>query len=219
MRTENEIIRWQLVQNFAGNFEFAITVKKRRAPQKRTRISFACAGSSYVLQISRTESSTPIRNCRQRTHRPAYRSGGGGDGGSISDLLLHGGGAAWAMSRNCRTGRYAHTGAGAASSATAITIAVGDAFFVGPSLHALCVRGILLLVGVYAVLELLSVILVGCGRSLRNSKGERTRERTSMSASAGCRCARDRDGALDVDVLEDAKRTRSVSASSASSRS
>jgi len=45
-----------------------------------------------------------------------------------------------------------------------------------------------------------------------------TRERTSMSTSAGYGCAA-RDGTLDVDVLEDAKRTRGVFASSASYRS
>jgi hypothetical protein len=49
-------------------------------------------------------------------------------------------------------------------------------------------------------------------------EGRLTRERTSMSTSAGYRCAA-RDGPLDPDVLEDAKRTRSVSASSASYRS
>lgn len=49
-------------------------------------------------------------------------------------------------------------------------------------------------------------------------EGRLTRERTSMSTSAGYRCAA-RDGTLDLDVLEDAKRTRSVFASSASYRS
>jgi len=39
-----------------------------------------------------------------------------------------------------------------------------------------------------------------------------------MSASAGCRCVV-RDWALELDVLEDAKRTRRVCVSSASSRS
>jgi hypothetical protein len=49
-------------------------------------------------------------------------------------------------------------------------------------------------------------------------KGRLTRERTSISTSAGYGCAA-RDGTLDLDVLEDAKRTRGVSASSASYRS
>lgn len=44
-------------------------------------------------------------------------------------------------------------------------------------------------------------------------EGIRTRKRTSMSASAA------RDGILDVEVPEDAKRTRSVSASSFSYKS
>ena len=51
-----------------------------------------------------------------------------------------------------------------------------------------------------------------------DSEERLTRERTSMSTSAGYGCG-GRDGTLDVDALEDAKRTRGVSASSASYRS
>ena len=52
------------------------------------------------------------------------------------------------MTRNCRSSRYAHTGA----ATTATSMAIIGAFFVGPSFHALCVRCVLLVVGVYTVL-------------------------------------------------------------------
>ena len=64
----------------------------------------------------------------------------------------------WAMPRDCCTSRDAHaqTCAGTASStASSMVATASSAFFVGPSFHALCVCSIvLLLVGVYTVLEL-----------------------------------------------------------------
>jgi hypothetical protein len=56
------------------------------------------------------------------------------------------------MTRDCRSGRYGHTGASSTPAASG-AVAAGGTFFVGPSLHALCVRCILLLVGMYTVLE------------------------------------------------------------------
>ena len=145
--------------------------KKRRA---KLHPRMCPRRSGFLLQISRTEPPTPIRNRRQRAHCLAHRSCDGGCCCGIDRGLLHrlgwgdsgcGGRAARAMSRNCRTGCHAHTHTHAspgtasaastttASAGTANTVAAGGTFFVGPSLHALCECCILLLVGVYAILE------------------------------------------------------------------
>ena len=159
----------------------------KKAPRKHADLSRP--GEIFVLQISRTKSPAPVCNSRQCTrclaHRNGAGSGGGGDRGTTGGLLhrlgLGGGTSAGAsgaarMTRDCRSSRYGHTSAATAASTASSTMAVRGALFFRPSLHALCERCILLVVGVCAVLEfhlslLAGVVLQGTGRGNVRGKG------------------------------------------------
>ncbi len=106
---------------------------------------------------SRAEARTPVRNGRQRTRRLAHRSWCRSCVASPLDRRLPrrlgSGSAAWTV-----VARDRRAGSGSVARSRAV-VTVARAFVVCPSLHALGVCRVILLVGVYAALYIYIHIL------------------------------------------------------------